>query len=263
MSVLDEICANRAKQVAELKALNPISTLEKSIYFQRERFSLDAFLNRPDKSGIIAEFKRKSPSKGIINANATVKETTTAYVAAGASALSVLTEPSYFQGKDEDLIEARKANECPILRKDFTVDEYQIIEARAIGADAILLIAAMLTKEKIKQFHATAKSLGIEVLIEVHDKEELDLLPQGDFVLGVNNRNLKTMKVDIQTSIDLAGALGNNKTLISESGLHQPEDLIKLKSYGYKGFLIGEAFMKTGNPGKELARYVQALKLAV
>jgi len=209
MSLLEEICANRAKQVQEKKALYPIALLEKSAYFKAETVSLKAYLNRSDKSGIIAEFKRKSPSKGIINAYADVKDTTISYMQGGASALSVLTEPTYFAGKDEDLTEARKANYCPILRKDFIVDEYQILEARSIGADAILLIAATLDKQRLAQYHSTARKLGLEVLIEVHSEEELEQLPVSDFVLGVNNRNLKTMEVNLQTSIDLASKLDN------------------------------------------------------
>lgn len=260
MSLLEEICANRAKQVQEKKALYPIALLEKSAYFKAETVSLKAYLNRSDKSGIIAEFKRKSPSKGIINAYADVKDTTISYMQGGASALSVLTEPTYFAGKDEDLTQARKANYCPILRKDFIVDEYQILEARSIGADAILLIAATLDKQRLAQYHSTARKLGLEVLIEVHSEEELEQLPVSDFVLGVNNRNLKTMEVNLQTSIDLASKLDNSLTLISESGLHSPEDILMLRKHGYKGFLIGEAFMRSAHPGRELARFVQELR---
>jgi indole-3-glycerol phosphate synthase len=260
MSLLQEICTNRAKQVEEKKALYPIALLEKSAYFKGETVSLNTYLNRSDKSGIIAEFKRKSPSKGIINAYADVKDTTVSYMQGGASALSVLTEPTYFNGKDEDLTEARKANYCPILRKDFIVDEYQILEARSIGADAILLIAATLDKQRLQQYHSTARKLGLEVLIEVHSEEELERLPSGDFVLGVNNRNLKTMEVNLQTSINLASKLNNSLTLISESGLHSPEDILMLREHGYKGFLIGEAFMRSAHPGRELARFVQELR---
>lgn len=262
MSLLQEICANRAKQVEEKKAFYPIALLEKSAYFKAETVSLNTYLNRSDKSGIIAEFKRKSPSKGIINAYADVKDTTISYMQGGASALSVLTEPTYFDGKDEDLTEARKANYCPILRKDFIVDEYQILEARSIGADAILLIAATLDKLQLQQYHSTARELGLEVLIEVHSEEELEQLPASDFILGVNNRNLKTMEVNLQTSIDLASKLDNSLTLISESGLHGPEDILRLREHGYKGFLIGEAFMRSAHPGRELARFVQELRAA-
>lgn len=260
MNTLEEICASRLKQVAENKSLYPVALLEKSIFYQAKPVSLNHYLLREDKSGIIAEFKRKSPSKGMINAYAGVKETTISYMQGGASALSVLTEPSYFGGKDADLSEARKANYCPILRKDFIVDEYQIIEARSIGADAILLIAALLDKAQLAALHSTARNLGLEVLIEVHGKEELDKLPSGEFILGVNNRNLKSMEVDLHTSKEIAQLLGNQYTKVSESGLKSPEQVMELKGLGYKGFLIGEAFMQSSQPGAELARFVNAMK---
>lgn len=260
MSILNEICANRKKQVEANKALYPTALLEKSPYFQADVVSLAHYLTRPGSSGVIAEFKRKSPSKGIINAYADVKQTTISYMQGGAAALSVLTEPDHFGGKDADLTETRKANYCPILRKDFIVDEYQIVESRAIGADAILLIASVHSKDDLKSLHQSARDLGLEVLIEVHSEEELEKLPAGDFILGVNNRDLKSMEVDLQTSIQLISQIDSDRPLISESGIHSPEDLVALREAGYQGFLIGEAFMRTEEPGLELARFVSSIK---
>jgi indole-3-glycerol phosphate synthase len=260
MNTLESICANRKKQVEENRSLYPIALLEKSPYFNAEVVSLAHYLTRQGSSGVIAEFKRKSPSKGMINAYADVKQTTISYMQGGAAALSILTETDHFGGKDADLTEARKANYCPILRKDFIVDAYQIVEARSIGADAVLLIAAVHSKDDLKSLHLSARDLGLEVLIEVHSAEELDKLPAGDFILGVNNRDLKTMEVDLQTSIQLASQIGAGQTKISESGIHSPKDLMTLREAGYQGFLIGEAFMRTEEPGLELARFVSSSK---
>jgi len=259
MNKLEEICAQRALQVENNKRLYPIPLLEERIHFKANTISLESYVLREDKSGIIAEFKRKSPSKGMIDAYAGVKETTIAYMQGGASALSVLTEPDYFAGKDSDLIAARQANYCPILRKDFVVDEYQIIEARSIGADAILLIAAMLEKNQLNALYSTARNLGLEVLIEVHGEEELDRLPDGQFLLGVNNRDLTTMNVDTDISMKMAQVIGSDRCKISESGLHSPQDLVELRKAGYDGFLIGEAFMRAPEAGKEVQRYTNAL----
>lgn len=229
------------------------------MYFDSNCVSLTHYLTRKDKSGIIAEFKRKSPSKGVINAYADLMQTTLGYMQAGASALSVLTEQDFFMGKDEDLIIARNANYCPILRKDFTIDEYQIIEAKSIGADAILLIAAALEKDKIKTFYKLAKSLGLEVLFEIHGKDELDKVPDSDIIIGVNNRNLKTMQVDLKTSFDMINELPKTSLLISESGLSNVEDVKQLKEAGYQGFLMGEHFMRTPNPAEALKQFITKL----
>lgn len=254
--MLQEIIENKRKKVAEQKQLYPTKLLEQSMYFDSNCVSLSHYLTRKDKSGIIAEFKRKSPSKGIINAYADVKETTLGYMQAGASALSVLTEEDYFMGKSEDLTMARDANYCPILRKDFTVDEYQIIEAKSIGADAVLLIAAALSKNEVKTFYELAKSLGLQVLFEIHAKEELDKLPDNDIIVGVNNRDLKTMKVDLKTSYEMIDELPKSAILVSESGLNNAEDVKKLREVGYQGFLMGEHFMRTPNPAEALKQFI-------
>ena len=257
--MLQEIIENKRKKVEQQKQLYPTKLLEQSIYFDSKCVSLSHYLTRKDKSGIIAEFKRKSPSKGVINAYADVLETTLGYMQADASALSILTEEDYFMGKSEDLTIARNANYCPILRKDFTVDEYQIIEAKSIGADAILLIAAALEKDQIKSLYQLAKSLGLEVLFEIHGKDELEKVPDSDLIIGVNNRNLKTMEVDLKTSFDIIKELPKTSLLISESGLSNVEDVKRLKEAGYQGFLMGEHFMRTPNPAEALKQFITKL----
>ena len=193
MNILEKIIVDKYKEVAERKSLVPVKLLEKSTFFEGKVVSMKKYVTHPEKSGIISEFKRKSPSKGMINGAASVETVSIGYMQAGASALSILTDKDYFGGSNEDLKIARKFNFCPILRKDFVVDEYQIIEAKSIGADCILLIAAALEPEKLKSLAYFAKSLGLEVLLEVHDGDELaQSINDGVDLIGVNNRNLKT-----------------------------------------------------------------------
>ncbi len=260
MNILDEIIAHKHKEVAEKKSFFPTKLLEQSLYFESKTISLKKYILREDKSGIIAEIKRKSPSKGVINAHVDVERTSIGYMQAGASALSVLTDENYFGGKNEDLTKARKYNFCPILRKDFIVDEYQIIEAKSIGADAILLIAAALSPEQIKSLGAKAKSLGLEVLLEVHNEDELNTtINENVDLVGVNNRDLKTFNVDIQTSIGLAPKIANDFVKVSESGISDPQTIAELKRHGFNGFLIGERFMASGRPEKSCARFIENL----
>ncbi len=262
MSILDQIIADKKVEVEQRKSLYPVKLMEQSTYFSGKAVSLKKYIRREDKVGIIAEFKRQSPSKGIINASAKVEKTTIGYMQAGASGLSVLTDSKYFGGKNEDLITARSFNFCPILRKDFIVDEYQIIEAKSIGADVILLIAAALTPEQVKSLGAFAQSLGLEVLLEVHNKEELErsLNPHID-LLGVNNRNLSTFETTIQTSKDLAELIPNDFVKVSESGINDPAVVVDLMSHGFEGFLIGEYFMQKGSPEKACRDFVKQIKL--
>jgi indole-3-glycerol phosphate synthase len=249
MNILEKIMLHKEKEVAERKSLVPVKYLEKSVFFENQVVSMKKYIKREDKSGIIAEFKRKSPSKGIINATAQVEATSIGYMQAGASALSILTDKEFFGGQNEDLITARKFNFCPILRKDFILDEYQILEAKSIGADCILLIAAALEPERLKELAAFAKSLGLEVLMEVHDWEELERSLCDDLdLVGVNNRSLKTFEVSVDTSLGLVDRIPNQFVKISESGISTPETLLTLKSAGFDGFLIGENFMKTARP---------------
>jgi len=259
MTILDEIIAYKKQEVAERAATHPIHLLEKSLYYQSDCLSLAHYIQRKDKSGIIAEFKRKSPSKGMINEYANVEKVSIGYMQAGASALSVLTDTNFFGGKNEDLITARKFNFCPILRKDFMVSEYQIIEAKSIGADAILLIAAVLTKAEIKQFTAVAHQLGLEVLLEVHAEEELEKYIPEIKLVGINNRNLKTFEVDFTNSIRLAQQLPAATVKIAESGISEPKNILELKQHGFEGFLIGENFMKKADPGRSCQKFINQI----
>jgi indole-3-glycerol phosphate synthase len=221
---------------------------------------LKKYLNRDDLRGVIAEIKRKSPSKGMLNEHISVEKLALGYMQAGASALSILTDQRFFGGTSKDLTTARRLNYCPILRKDFIVDEYQIIEAKSIGADVVLLIAAALTPQETKSLTGLAHSLGLEVLLEVHTEEEIDthLTAEVDLV-GVNNRDLATFAVAIETSQRLAERIPESMTKISESGISSPEAVRRLREYGYKGFLIGEAFMQTASPDAACRAFVEAL----
>ena len=260
MNILEKIVAQKRIEVVERQALIPIALLEKSIYFNSPTVSLKSYLLREDKSGIIAEFKRKSPSKGNINKYAKVDEVTLGYMQSGASALSVLTDEQFFGGSDNDLKKARKLNYCPILRKDFIIDEYQIIEARSIGADAILLIASVLSKEEIIRFSNLAKKLSLEVLLEIHNEKELENIPNEEVLIGVNNRNLETFEVSLQNSIDLFSQLPNSVVKVAESGIKTPDDIALLKKVGYNGFLIGEQFMKTPSPSKACRAFIDVIQ---
>ncbi len=260
MDILEKIKQHKLKEVAKQKELYPTALLEQSIYFETKPLSMVEYLKRTDKSGIIAEFKRKSPSKGAINRYATVEQVSIAYMQAGASCLSVLTDTTFFGGSNLDLIEARKFNYCPILRKDFILEEYQIIEAKSIGADVILLIGDMLDKESILRLSSFAKSLGLEVLMEVHDEKPLAFLNPNIDIVGVNNRDLTTFKVDIHTSEKLFPLIPNDFTRISESGISRPESVVQLKKIGFDGFLIGEQFMKAAYPGKACQIFINKVK---
>ncbi len=261
MTILEKITQHKRKEVAERKELYPTKLLEQSIYYKTPSVSLKKYLLRPDKPGIIAEFKRHSPSKGDINPFVSVEQVSLGYMQAGASALSVLTDQKFFKGNNADLTEARKFNYCPILRKEFIVDEYQIIEAKSIGADAILLIAECLTKEKVGKFAKLAKSIGLEVLLEVHSLRQLSKISSEIDVVGVNNRNLETFEVSIQNSIELFPAIPDEFVRISESGISSVDAIIELKTVGFQGFLIGEYFMKSANPGKNCREFIQEIKL--
>ncbi|MFA6922864.1 MAG: indole-3-glycerol phosphate synthase TrpC [Bacteroidales bacterium] len=259
MTILDEIIKYKKTEVEENKSLYPVKFLERSIYFASETVSLKKYLLREDKKGIIAEFKRKSHSKGMLNEYASVEQVSIGYMQAGASALSILTDKKYFNGKNEDLTIARKFNYNPILRKDFIIDEYQIVEAKSIGADVILLIAAVLEKEKIKQLSEFAKSLNLEIIFEIHNKEELEKVNNNIDIIGVNNRNLNDFKTDINTSIELSKKIPVEFLKISESGISSIEAIKNLRKCGFKGFLIGEYFMKTANPSKACADFIKKL----
>jgi len=259
MTILDKIIAYKRNEVIKNKDFRSFKELEKSIYFKSETKSLKEYILRIDKSGIIAEFKRKSPSKGVINGTSKVEDVIAGYEKSGVSALSILTDTHFFGGKNEDVLTARKINTCPILRKDFIVSEYQILEAKAIGADAILLIAAVLSIKEIKQFTSFAQQLGLEVLFEVHTQEELDKYIPEISLVGINNRNLKTFKVDFENSILLSKQLPLDTVKVAESGINDYKNIIELKKHGFEGFLIGENFMKTNSPELACKTFIDKL----
>ena len=260
MTILDTILAHKREEVLQAKETVSTSQLEQLPGYNRPRYSLKAFVANPQLSGIIAEFKRKSPSRGIINGTATVAETTQGYMHAGVSGLSILTDEHFFGGTLEDLAAGRAATEIPILRKDFVIDEYQIVEARAWGADAILLIAAALEPELLLRLAKFAHSIEMEVLMEVHNREELDrsLNDHLDLV-GVNNRNLKDFTVDIHTSLQLAEYIPEQFVRVAESGLSDPREVVRLRLAGYQGFLMGQRFMETSHPATACEAFVAEL----
>ncbi len=239
----------------------PEEALKQGKFFSRRCLSLKTNLLKEGASGIIAEFKQKSPSKGIINFDVKVEEVTLEYSQAGASGLSVLTDFEYFGGTIMNLVKAREANPgISILRKDFVIDSYQLVEAKAYGADVILLIAACLSREEVHGLAGKARELGLEVLLEIHDESELDKISSYVDLVGVNNRNLKTLKVNIETSLRLAPVIPGEFVKISESGLSTPETIIHLEKAGFMGFLISETFMKMADPGKACDDFISQLK---
>ncbi len=258
MNILDKIVEQKILEVADRKQKKSITQLKEETLFERETFSVTAFLNDPERTGIIAEFKRKSPSKGIINGIADVVEVTGAY-SKQASAVSVLTDYDFFGGTPADLIAAR-VHDIPILRKDFIIDAYQVYEAKAMGADLILLIASCLSIAEVQSFARLAKSLGLEVLLEIHDESELAHICEEVDLVGVNNRNLKTFEVSIQTSLNLINKIPSNKLAIAESGISDVNTIVTLRNAGFKGFLIGENFMKEADPSIAFADFVNQLK---
>ena len=260
MSILHKIITDKRKEVDFKKILIPISQLEQSVLFERNPYSLCNNLKN-SRSGIIAEHKRRSPSKAVINQSYNCFDVVQAYEKAGVSGISVLTDGKYFGGSLDDLLVARANCKLPILRKDFVIDAYQIYEAKAYGADVVLLIASVLSREEIKEFASLAKSLGLEVLLEVHNQEELEksVMPELD-LLGVNNRNLKTFEVSLKTSEDLATQIPDEFVKISESGISNTQSIKHLREFGYRGFLIGENFMKTNDIAEETQKFIHELE---
>lgn len=263
MNILDTIVEHKRKEVNDRRKATAVAELEKRTLFQRPVASIKKQLLVPDASGIIAEFKRKSPSKGIINSAAKAERTTMQYVQAGASALSVLTDENFFGGSDADFLSARIVNGCPMLRKDFVIDEYQIIEAKSIGADVILLIAASLEPAEIKNFSSLARSLGMEVLLEVHNETELlENLGADADLIGVNNRNLKTFEVSIDISKRLFPLMPKEVVKVSESGIDKVEAILELREIGFQGFLVGQKFMEQDEPGLACKNFIHELRAA-
>ncbi len=255
MNILDTIVERKRTEVAERKQLKPLGLLQADALYARKTISLVEGLSRPYASGIIAEFKRKSPSKGVINDRVDPVEVTRAYQYAGASAVSILTDAYFFGGDDQDLLRARAVLDIPILRKEFIIDEYQVHEAKALGADLILLIAACLSREEVIRFSTIAKSLGLEVLLELHDEDELGHVCETIDLVGINNRSLKTFDVNIARSLKMAEQLPKDKLKVAESGIDDPVQVKLFRKNGYSAFLIGENFMKTNDPGKALDEF--------
>jgi indole-3-glycerol phosphate synthase len=261
MNILDKIIETKRIEVEQLRKVTPEKVLQEGKYFHRKGISLKNRLRESRLPGIIAEFKQKSPSKGEINYSVNVEKVTRGYAEAGAAGLSVLTDFEYFGGTMTNLIRAREVNpDTPILRKDFMIDPYQITEAKAMGADVILLIAACLSAEEIHRMAEQAKELGLEVLLEIHGEEELDKLSPKVDMVGVNNRNLKTFEVSVDTSRSLASRIPDQFVKISESGLSSADTIQSLFQEGYKGFLIGETFMKTADPAAGCKTLINQLK---
>jgi len=259
MNILDKIIVDKRQEVLLKKSIIPILQLENSVLFEKSTVSLSQNL-RTSSTGIIAEHKRRSPSKAEINYSFTVEEVVKGYENAGVCGISVLTDGKYFGGSLDDLLLARAAVHIPLLRKEFVIDEYQILEAKAHGADVILLIAAVLSRDEIKQLSEFAHSLSLEVILEVHNLEELQksIMPSLD-IIGVNNRNLKTFEVSLDYSKELAVEIPNDFVKISESGISSIEAIRELRPFGYQGFLIGENFMKTDNAGESAKIFISKL----
>jgi indole-3-glycerol phosphate synthase len=259
MNILDTIVARKKVEVEEAKKKRSVAQLKQGPFFKKDSLSLKKYILDASKTGIIAEFKRRSPSKGIINDKVTVDEVTKAYARYGASGLSVLTDVDFFGGSLDDLLAAR-VNDVPLLRKDFIIDEYQLVEAKAFGADVILLIAACLSPQEVKSLAQVAKGLGLEVLLELHDESELEHICKEVDLVGVNNRNLKTFTVDLEHSVRLAEKIGDSYVKVAESGISDVKNIHYLKGYGFNGFLIGENFMRQEDPGTAFKNFVAELK---
>ncbi|MBS1542676.1 MAG: indole-3-glycerol phosphate synthase TrpC [Bacteroidetes bacterium] len=260
-NILDKIVRRKLLEVAERTELHPMKWLESTPLFERHTLSMRKFIRDPAKSGIIAEIKRKSPSKGVINNNISVADVAMGYRDAGASAISVLTDRHFFGGSEEDLKQARENVDIPILRKEFIIDEYQILESRSIGADAVLLIAAVLSPLQLRNFARLAHSLSMEVLLEVHGQDELDKALQAEpDLIGVNNRNLKTFDLSVDTSRKLSSMIPDSFVKVSESGIESPAVIQELRQTGYEGFLIGQTFMQATDPGRAAKEFIGSLK---
>ncbi len=260
MNILEKIIKVKQEEVSRRQSDTSVQMLKYLIKDLPATVSFRQALLE-SSTGIIAEFKRKSPSKGWIFPSAEPEDIIPAYTSAGASALSVLTDETFFGGSLKDLQTARQLTNIPLLRKDFVIDSYQLYQARALGADVILLIASALTVQQTESLACTAKELGLEVLLEIHSEKELAHINKYVDIVGVNNRNLSTFQTDIQTSFDLGEKIPSEFVRISESGITTPDTIVELRKAGFRGFLVGETFMKTGNPGEALSEFIKALSV--
>ncbi len=253
MNILDKIITRKKQEISNSKTIVSIQQLKDSEFFGRKTCSLKESIK--DKSGIIAEFKRQSPSKGIINDKVSPLEVASAYENFGASGISILTDKDFFGGSFDDILSVRNHINIPILRKDFMIDEYQFYGAKSIGADVILLIAACLTPHQVAEFTDLSHELGMEVLLEIHTEEELKHFNKSIDLVGINNRNLKDFKVDLQHSVQLKNQLPDDVLSVAESGIYSIEDFQYLKEKGFNGFLMGEYFMKNNNPSRAFEEF--------
>jgi len=264
MDILTKIVHHKLAEIEAKAQLISLSDLKKLKLYKRYPVSLSQLLKTNEYLPIIAEFKRRSPSKSLINQSMSVNDVANAYQNSKFAGMSVLTDQHFFGGSLEDLLQARTAFNQAILRKDFTVTSYQIHEAKAFGADAILLIAAVLDLKHLQEFTQIAQDLGLEVLVEVHSQNDLDKALQVNAeLIGINNRNLKTFEVDLEHSLKLAQQLPKHQIRISESGISKPETINRLKTKGFNGFLIGEQFMKAQPQDFEpqLNQFIKEIKL--
>ena len=260
MKILDKIVEDKKIEINKLLSNSSISKLENSHLFSRKCISLKESIKN-NNSGIICEFKRRSPSNQNINYISSLSDVVSGYEEAGAAGLSILTNKKYFDGDTQDIIDIRDISNLPILRKEFIISEYQVIEAKSIGSDAILLIASILSEEEIIGYSSLAKSIGLEVLLEIHSEDELYKISGEDIdIVGVNNRNLDTLEIDLNNSIELYGKIPSKFIKISESGISEVESILKLKEVGYNGFLIGEKFMKTNNPMESAYDFIKKIE---
>ena len=260
MKILDKIVEDKKIEINKLLSNSSISKLENSHLFSRKCISLKESIKN-NNSGIICEFKRRSPSNQNINYISSLSDVVLGYEESGAAGLSILTNKKYFDGDTQDIIDIRDISNLPILRKEFIISEYQVIEAKSIGSDAILLIASILSEEEIIGYSSLAKSIGLEVLLEIHSEDELYKISGDDIdIVGVNNRNLDTLEIDLNNSIELYGKIPSKFVKISESGISEVESILKLKEVGYNGFLIGEKFMKTRNQMESAYDFIKKIE---
>lgn len=259
MNILDKIITRKKQEISDAKSKISLQQLEGSEFLGRKTHSLKETLQ--SKSGIIAEFKRQSPSKGIINDTISPLEVVSAYEQFGASGISILTDKDYFGGNFEDILNVRNHINIPILRKDFMIDEYQFYEAKSLGADVILLIAACLSPQQVQEFTQLSHELGLEVLLEIHTEEELKHFNSDIDLVGINNRNLKDFKVDLQHSVNLKNQLPKDILSVAESGIYNIEDFNYLKEKGFDGFLMGEYFMKNENPAQKFKEFISSVTI--
>jgi indole-3-glycerol phosphate synthase len=262
-TILDRIIERKRAEVADRKAYYPVEALQALVAKQdppRGFYNSLAFQVASKKSAVIAEIKRASPSKGLLRSDFQPALHASQYETAGATCLSVLTDQDFFQGSDADLKAARGACTLPVIRKDFMIDPYQIIESRALGADCILLIVSALNEDKLEELYETARSVALDVLVEVHDERELHCALELDSrLIGINNRNLHTFETKLEVTLDLLHQIPNDRLLITESGILQTKDVELMHAHGIYGFLVGEALMRQSDPGVALTGLFQDL----